>query len=338
MMKSMYIAAAVAAIGINTHMSMAALASTPIYQWTFDGGSGTPGTSGGAGGGVLTTGGNTGAGTTPANIVPVLTGTGVTGNAGDNAYFNGANVYNTGDTSAANSTALTGASAPSVVNQITVTAWIDLPNGDINSGLGKILFVNSSGQQYGNPIAFSLNTSAQVSANEAPTAGAGARLQANVANVNANSVTTLNGTTYQGNISAGQVDTAGSATSKGWHFVAFTYDGTATNATGNLNFYTAAGLGGTVSNIGTGYLAATIPDFTGATVAVGNNGGTLSAGSGRPIDGSVDDIRIYSGIASLADLQNIAINADVNAVPEPATLGLLSLGGLTLARRRRSKN
>jgi hypothetical protein len=46
-------------------------------------------------------------------------------------------------------------------------------------------------------------------------------------------------------------------------------------------------------------------------------------------DGAIDDVRIYDRALSGTEV------ADLYALPEPATLALLALGGLAMLRRRR---
>jgi len=279
------------------------LSSGPIYQYLFDGGTGTPLTSGGAGGGVLTTSGPN----------AKFTGTGVTAASGDNAYTSVGGAFSGTDVAVSN--ALT--NVPSFGDQITVTAWIKETNGigtttGGNGQFGKIFFINSAGVTAGNPVYFALSTS-----------GA---LQAEISGSNPNSVTSG---TY-GYISSGTIASVGDTA---YHFVAFTFDGTNAGAS-NLSYYTA-NVGGTVTNIGTGDLpttAAIVPSFTGDTIDIGN----VPTTGLRELVGNIDDVRVYPGVASLSDLQTIANNVDVSAVPEPVSLGLLSVSGLALARRRKT--
>lgn len=58
-------------------------------------------------------------------------------------------------------------------------------------------------------------------------------------------------------------------------------------------------------------------------IGANNNGG------GEWLHGLIDDLRVYDGLLTQAEIQALAL------VPEPASLGLLGLGGLLALRRRR---
>jgi hypothetical protein len=67
--------------------------------------------------------------------------------------------------------------------------------------------------------------------------------------------------------------------------------------------------------------------FTGTNqVAVGNNNRNSSGTYTDPFDGLIDDVRIYNHVLS---------EAEILALPEPATMVLLGLGGLLAVRKRK---
>jgi hypothetical protein len=188
----------------------------------------------------------------------------------------------------------------------------------------------ADGSAIGNDTQLVLNgTDFQIKATSAgtPTSGAIGRLRATVDNQDKTTSAAISTETQK------------------WVFFAVTYSGTDSPLTGTLNFYrgyrnaTEGGAGFDVTNIGTVSAPAGVTDNDAAIFMLGNN----SAFS-RPLDGLLDNIRVFgsktdaTGALSLADLQTIRANdvtGNVTAVPEPASLGLLSLGGLAMLRRRR---
>ena len=107
-----------------------------------------------------------------------------------------------------------------------------------------------------------------------------------------------------------------------WHHIAVTYDVT----TGVFNGYLDGSLVGTMTN--TGVLKVT------DLLVIGGHRGTVAApGTGRNWHGQIDDLGVFDNVIS-TDL--ISYLAAGNPVPEPATILLLGLGGLSLLRKRKT--
>jgi hypothetical protein len=111
-----------------------------------------------------------------------------------------------------------------------------------------------------------------------------------------------------------------------WAFVAVSYDGN--NFVDNTNYYvggvdTAATLASTTS-IGAG---ATLPSS--ARFGVGFTDAAPAADTAPP--GYLDDVRVYDGVLSEAELEQVRRE---NVIPEPATGAFIVLAGALLARRR----
>jgi len=101
-----------------------------------------------------------------------------------------------------------------------------------------------------------------------------------------------------------------------WHFVGYTADATTTTIYIDDLVETMARPGS--------------PSFANDMLQFGN----LHIGTrvDRPLHGCIDDWRVFNGALSMEEV--LAIKAQ-NGIPEPATMLLLSLGGLGLLRRRR---
>jgi hypothetical protein len=295
---------------------------TLLYQYGFDNGTG------GATGGVEV---NTGTLATTGTTA-VLTGQGVSAAAGnpspngnvDNAYSYGGSVasgYGGNDYASGSLTSDT--ANLNNVTQVTLSAWVQ-STANISGDNARILEINTSTGTDGSPIFFGFNAATPTTNPGVTGNGYHLQVEANGQNPNGGTVA-ASGTT--GNITAAQV---GGGSTSTYQFVAFTLDMTKTS--GNLNFYTG-GLSAAVSlmNTGGGSFGSSV-NLSSDYIVVGNR--TTDGGRGFP--GLIDDIQIWNGILSQSSLETIR-ETDVNAAatPEPATLGLLSLGGLALLHRRR---
>lgn len=116
-----------------------------------------------------------------------------------------------------------------------------------------------------------------------------------------------------------------------WVFIAATY------SKGSVKFYTGTA-DDNVSGLTT-VLAGALP----ASVAASSNplqiGDTPVAGSSRTLNGYLDDVRIYSGVASQSFLEGVRLE-NLSTVPEPSTtiaiVATLSLLAALIVRQRRA--
>jgi hypothetical protein len=292
-------------------------AQTLLYQWNFNGVSGTGVPNVTAGGGTLT-----------ASGVGSFTGTGVSGGTGDFAYSStGASGYaNAGITTAGN--ALTGLSG---VNQFTVTFLI-------NPYLTYLSQPAISGTNVARFIQIG------------PTSGydeSGVNTQGGANNANAGISIAQSGSSLQ--VGYGQAptylapDVFAPYSSNQWLLVAFEYDGTAASATSSSALQSAIGngLGDAAVFTGNGVLNAPImlgmTNTAGAVISTGLAASELMMlgnrnSANRGWDGEIEGVSIYNGLLSTSQLDALV------PTPEPSSLALIGLGfgGLvTMIRRRR---
>jgi len=113
-----------------------------------------------------------------------------------------------------------------------------------------------------------------------------------------------------------------------WTFIALTYDVSSVGS--EVNYYTGTeSIAASLLNTGT--------ENSGALNASSllHIGGTPASGSDRTPPAYLSDVRVYSGVLSLSQLETV--RASVNAVPEPSSFALIA-GGLMMfwvVRRRR---
>jgi hypothetical protein len=126
-----------------------------------------------------------------------------------------------------------------------------------------------------------------------------------------------------------------------WLFFAVTFDGLSVTGN-NLNYYVGT-TGSAVTSAGSSRVGA---DGTPFGPTLGGSGFFLTGDNGAvgtvPMDGFFDDLRVFgstsdsSGVLSRSQLEGFRIG-DVAGVPEPGTLTLTALGGLTIILRRRGR-
>lgn len=152
-----------------------------------------------------------------------------------------------------------------------------------------------------------------------------------------------------GSISSTLTGASQSANTGQWVFVAFSYDGSATGANPYADSAISSATGGAEANndylyiadAGNSNLILMTPNTGAGAIQSGNNSpGAVAFGSAayaylgnrsslsRDFLGGIDDVSIYNGILSQSQLDAL------NTVPEPASLGLMSLCALALLQRR----
>ncbi len=292
--------ASVMAIGLVSLASAAQGAAVLQYQWNFnETGTTAPSTVPGGGTANLSLV-NSGNSPTDLHGGP---GSGPSGAAGDRALDNSASVSMGGTGGLGRSGSFT--SSVGLASSFTATAWIN-PSNTI-TGFGRILILGPGGTTDSG----SLNSIGLLTTNQASADGT--------------SVGT--GTGIQFNISGFSRFPTLSLPQNTWTFVAVSYD----DSTDTVRFYT-----GTTATAAT--LVYTSTSFTQAAPDLDGAGTTSAAlignrdNLGRAFDGSIDDVRFYTGLFE----STAAVDAvRSSAVPEPTAAGLLLASALMFGRRRR---
>ena len=278
-------------------------AQTTLYQWDFDpsGGLAPTATGGGVGGGTLSI----------ANTVATtgtVDGAGITGLAGDYGLDQSSTQYNT--TNPASRVTASLGSFPTLT-AMTVSLWVKSVNWATSAGTAnaRLLQLNSASGLDGDKLYFSLNAGS----------ASGNTLQVGI------------NSTGTGTINTGAVLPN---TGSDWVFVSFTWDSTLTSGQ-NISTY----LGNTTTSVaqaGSAFGAYTTSMASVSALSIGNRD---TGSPSRSFDGVIDDIRIFSGALSQAQLETVRLEG-IGAIPEPAScaaiLGGLALAGVALRRRHRA--
>ena len=294
-----------------------------MYQWNFDGGSGTtvtPSVATGGGGG-LTLGGTAAYG---------AAGSGVSGVAGDLALANNSTTYGTA-TGAGLASSTTGNINIGVQTAFTMTGWIKADGGftaiggpPTGSTFQRVFMIGQ-----GTPDTGSANSATLSLFNNSLSPAA----QTNAFQLKlGNAAGYVGGAPFgaDGVLSGnGSLNAFGSA----WTFFAVTVDLTGT--ANNVNFYlgNASSLNAPITVTYTNNVGAAI-----GSIDFGTTGSALllnRANLVRGFDGWGDDFAFYSGALDQSSVDGIRLQG----VPEPATVTMLALGslvGVIMLRRRRS--
>jgi hypothetical protein len=136
---------------------------------------------------------------------------------------------------------------------------------------------------------------------------------------------TLGSGTASTNIAANANSFSG-ATSEGWVFFAITWDGS------TVTFYRGDDkTSSSLSVVGSGSYSAGVANNTTSAFALGN---TTGATNDRPLNGLMDDFRVYNNYLDVTAVNGVRLSA----IPEPSQMALLGLGAvscLVMARGRR---
>jgi len=188
------------------------------------------------------------------------------------------------------------------LTQLTLTAWINLRGAPVNGNriMAKQL---TSGNFDGFSFAFSTPTTGTISADA---------FQLNLA---------LGGAAFAFNTSGADL-----SANDQWVFVAVSYDGTLSSD--NVKFYR----GDTTSSVAQFGLTRTAAVGTLTPNSNEFRVGASSGGTGNSPPDYLDDVRVYDGVLSDAELESVR----ASNIPEPSTTALL-LGALLLTSHRAAR-
>ena len=289
-------------------LTMATQAQTPFYSVNDTGGTG------GGTAGVTVTPSTAPAGSSVLTDLGATTqfsfGTGPNGAAGES-------IVNAATGQAGNGVLAGTLGASSSLTDFTLTMWVNQNTATLNNyrileiASGSPATTGSSDGASTPGLFFGLNS--------------GGGLQFYVNNANGNTV----GTSIAGASTWNNGGTLGALAANTWYFVAITYDTTAGAVVYSGDQHDAAVSAATLSDVAGGAL--NLSSATSISLLDRFSGG-------RDYPGAIDDVNLYSGALTQSQLDAIQ-TAQLLAVPEPATLALLSLSsvvGAMMLRRRRS--
>jgi Concanavalin A-like lectin/glucanases superfamily/PEP-CTERM motif len=291
---------------LTSLLTMAAQAQTPFYSVN-----GLGGTGGGTAGVTVTPGVSPSGSSTLTDLgasTQFSFGTGPNGVAGES-------IVNSATGQPGNGVLAGTLGASSSLSDFTMTMWVNQNTATLNNyrileiASGSPPTTGSSDGASTPGLFFGLN--------------AGGGLQFYVNNANGNTV----GTSIAGASTWNNGGTLGVLAANTWYFVAVTYDAVSGAVVYSGDQNDAAISAATLSSAGG---ALNLSSATSISLLDRFSGG-------RNYPGSIDDVNLYSGALTQSQLDAIQA-AQLIAVPEPATVALLSLssvvGAMTLRRRR----
>lgn len=288
-----------------------AFAADPLYQWNFNSSDGA--NTGTGSGGTLTLDLGVGEGQTPTGS---FAGTGASGLVGDGSFQASNANDNWWGTDFGNAAAVSSMDLSSLVSQFTITLWVK------RSGTNNADWLN-------------------IGSTATPDSSSNPGISIGVSGWNNNPRVGVNGYT------SGAGDLWATGHDSSWVFMAFAYDGTAgVWWAPEMNTLYGQHRNGVVV---TGDLVTAANTVTGVPVHTGDwatSAGSASLGSMASVflgnnaagtagfSGNLDDVRIYEGLLTLAEIE--AVRLEAVPIPEPASAALLLGGfGMLAALRRR---
>lgn len=309
---------AITLIGLSVTTANAAL----VYQNTFSAGTGVPTVTPGGGTIAVRNGADAASGTVGTGVLTPAGG--VDGNGGyttnsSYAFAGGSSLASTGNPGGSSIAGL-----PASFGQFTISFWVRT-TGTANDGTGSNDPVSD---QFGRQVILGAAGIGDQGAN-----AVGLAFRRDQVDINVNN----NARPSVGAVLAPNV----------WNFIAFSYDGTSVSAFNSAAQNTATGFASSVNGqLYEGTDTASVTRYAAALNTAADaftaNAGPVALGSlaallignrtdlNRGTNGGFDDVRIYDTILTPAEIEGIRVS-----VPEPASLGLLAVGGFAVLRRRR---